>query len=269
MKYLTYTAPDDLTDIVSQYWSLEGTIPDGQKYIHRTMANFRPELIFHYGGKFSERTSDDRVQTTFITGIHGQTDKIRRFIATDKYGIFGVILQPYAIPLLFGISSLETCNRLIDLPSILGADGITLTERMLTANDNSTRIQIINHFLKRKLRDYKRPEIIHAAQLICKKDGLVDVKQIATQAFLSQRQFERYFKELIGFRPKSFARLVRFKSLINNYNKGDKSLTQVAYDFGYYDQSHFIQEFKSFSGYKPGTYFSGGANEIFYAPSAK
>ena len=269
MKYLTYTPPDHLTNIVFQYWSLEGIIPGGQKYIHRTMANFRPELIFHYGGEFSELTTDDSIQTTFITGIHGQTDKIRRFIATDKYGIFGVLLQPYAIPLLFGISSLETSNQLIDLPSILGADGITLTERMITAKDNSTRIQIINHFLNRKLQDYKRPGIINVAQLICKKNGMVDVKKIAMQAFLSQRQFERNFKELIGFNPKTFARLVRFKSLINNYSKRDKSLTHIAYDFGYYDQSHFIQEFKSFSGYKPNTYFSGGANEIFYSPSSK
>ena len=269
MKYLTYTPPDDLASIVYRYWSLEGTVPDGQKYIHRTMANFCPELIFHYGGKFKELTRENNIETTFITGIHGQTDKIRRFIATDQYGIFGVILQPYAIPLLFGISSLETCNQLIDLPSIVGTVGVALTEQMLTVKDNFTRVQIINRFLKKRLQDFKRPEIVNAAQLICRKSGLVDVKQIAMQAFLSQRQFERNFKELIGFSPKSFARLVRFKSLINNYSKGDKSLTQVAYDFGYYDQSHFIQEFKSFSGYRPNTYFSGGANEIFYAPSAK
>jgi AraC-like DNA-binding protein len=269
MKYLKYSPPNALTNIVHQYWSLEGKVPEGQKYIHRTMANFYPELIFHYGGRFMELTDENNIETAFIAGIHGQTDKIRRFIPTDQYGIFGVLLQPYAIPLLFGISSSETCNQLIDLPSIFGAVGITLKEQMLEAKDNFTRVEIINRFLKKRLRNFKRPEIVNAAQLIYKKSGMVDVKQIAMQSFLSQRQFERNFKELIGFSPKSFARLVRFKSLINNYNREDKSLTQVAYDFGYYDQSHFIQEFKSFSGYKPNTYFSGGASEIFYAPSAK
>ena len=267
MKYFSYKPPDNLADIVHFYWSLEGKIPYGQMYVLRTMANFCPELIFHYGGKFMEITCKNSIETTFITGIHGQTDKIRRFFATDQYGIFGVILHPYAIPLLFGISSLETSNQLIDLPSILGSDGEMLTEQMLTAQDNLTRIQIINQFIKKKLRVYKRPEIIDVTRLICRENGRVDVKRMAEQAFLSQRQFERNFKELTGFSPKTFARLVRFKSLINNYNQDDKSLTQVAYDFGYYDQSHFIRDFKSFSGYTPNTYFSGGASEIFYAPS--
>lgn len=256
-----------MTAIVQQYWTLEGNVPDRNGYVHRTMANFCPELIFHYGGRFKEIIQDNVFETTFMTGIHGQTDRIRRLTTTDNYGIFGVILQPYAIPLLFGVTALETKNQLIDLPSILGAEGVLLTDQIIGTKDTVARIQIVNNFLKRRFKTYKRPEIIQTVHSICKNNGIVDVKQTASQSFLSQRQFERNFKELIGFSPKTFARLVRFKSLASNYRKGDKSLTQVACDFGYYDQSHFIQEFKSFSGYNPNTYFSGGASEIFYAPS--
>lgn len=269
MNYQTYKPPANLTEIVRHYWTLEGNVSHNKEYVHRTMANFCPELIFHYGGPFREVVQDNSIKTTFITGIHGQTDKIRRFMTTENYGIFGVILQPYVIPLILDVSSVEINNQLIDLPSILGKEGILLSEKILGAKDTITRIQTVNDFLKGKLKSYKRPEIIRAANFICDNNGVVDVKKIAAQSFLSQRQFERNFKELIGFSPKSFTRLVRFKSLVNEYNKGDKSLTQVAHDFGYYDQSHFIQEFKSFSGYKPNTYFSGGANEIFYAPSEK
>ncbi|NOT93323.1 MAG: AraC family transcriptional regulator [Ferruginibacter sp.] len=43
-------------------------------------------------------------------------------------------------------------------------------------------------------------------------------------------------------------------------------MTEIAYDFGYYDQSHFIQDFKQFSGYSPKLYYDGKANDIFYAP---
>ncbi|MDP9041947.1 MAG: helix-turn-helix domain-containing protein, partial [Bacteroidota bacterium] len=191
---------------------------------------------------------------------------IRRFTAKENYGIFGVLLQPYAIPLLFGISSTEIKNELIDLTSLLGQSGKDITEQMLLAKDNAQRLQLISCFLEQRISEFERPEIVNATQRIYSLNGLVNVKNLADQFSLSQRQFERKFKEHIGFSPKSFSRIVRFKSLISNYKKENSTLTQVAYDFGYYDQAHFIQDFKQFSGYNPNAYFSGKADEVFYAP---
>lgn len=74
MNYQTYIPSEDLTAIVRQYWTLEGNTTDRNGYVHRTTANFCPELIFHYGGRFKEIIQDNVVETTFMTGIHGQTD---------------------------------------------------------------------------------------------------------------------------------------------------------------------------------------------------
>ena len=137
---------------------------------------------------------------------------------------------------------------------------------MISAKGNSQRLQLINRFLERRIREFSRPEIVYASQRIYNLNGLVNIKNLANHFSMSPRQFERKFKECIGFSPKSFARIVRFKSLISSYKKGDSTLTKVAYDFGYYDQAHFIQDFKQFSGYNPHAYFSGEAKEVFYAP---
>ena len=102
--------------------------------------------------------------------------------------------------------------------------------------------------------------------VVYQSNGLTRVDALVDEACLSQRQFERVFKEQIGFSAKSFMNIVRFKSLIDAYSKGRNSLTDLAYEYGYYDQSHFIKDFKAFSGYTPRVYFNGGANEIFYAP---
>jgi len=266
MNYQQYKPPQILSGIVQQYWSLDGNIPVGQPYIHRTLANFCPELIFHYGGTFRELVANDKNKQTFITGVHGQTDRIRRFTATKSYGIFGVILQPYAIPLLFGVSSTAIKNELIDLESLLKQEGKDLADKMMLAKGNTERLQLINHFLAYRLKQSERQEIVYATHQIYHLKGLANIRDLADECSLSHRQFERKFKEHIGFSAKSFARLVRFKSLINSYKKGDSTLTKVAYDFGYYDQAHFIQDFKQFTGYSPNAYFSGEAREVFYAP---
>ncbi len=265
MNYFIHHPPKILSNIVRHYWSLDGHVPTGETYIHRTLANHCPELIFHYGGAFEELAGDYNTSKTFTTGIHGQTSQIRRFTAKEKYGIFGVHLQPYAIPMLFGISSGEFKNELVDL-SLLGQSGKDLTNQILSAQSNNQRLQLINGFLQQRLKAFDRPEIVYATQQIYRLNGLVNIKALADGACLSHRQFERKFMEHVGFTPKSFSRIVRFRSLINNYKRHDSTLTKAAYDFGYYDQAHFIQDFKQFSGYNPHTYFSGGAKDVFYAP---
>ncbi|TXJ23716.1 MAG: AraC family transcriptional regulator [Chitinophagaceae bacterium] len=77
--------------------------------------------------------------------------------------------------------------------------------------------------------------------------------------YLSTRQFERNFKEFAGFSPKLYSRIIRFQSAIEQYGQTGKSLTEIAYDCGYYDQSHFIHDFKEFSGLHPRHYFGGKA----------
>lgn len=266
MIYHTIKPEKSLTEYVRFYWMLEGRVSPDQPYIHRTLANASPELIFHYKGPFEELTQADQAEKTFLTGIHAQTNRVRRFIAKSDFGIFGVFLQPFAIPALFDQSSLDLKNELPDLTKLLGQEGRDLTEKMLSAPDNNQRVNIINHFLTQRLTHFDRPEIAFATRRIFDHNGQVNIGNLARKACLSQRQFERKFKETVGFTPKTFSRIVRFNSLLWNYPIESKSLTEIAYEFGYYDQSHFIHDFKQFSGYNPKTYFSGNADEVFYAP---
>jgi len=85
---------------------------------------------------------------------------------------------------------------------------------------------------------------------------------LANDYFLSERQFERQFRKFSGFSPKLFSRIVRFQSALTQYGNNEKSLTEIALETGYYDQSHFIHDFKEFSGYHPKQYFSGNSGAI-------
>ncbi|NOT93324.1 DUF6597 domain-containing transcriptional factor [Ferruginibacter sp.] len=118
-----------LTSIVKCYWTLDGKLSPTEMYIHRTLANHCPEIIFHYGSEFKEILGDNKIESTFRTGIHGQTDKIRKFTAKGNCGIFGVVLQPYAPTLLFNISATALKNELVDLESLLGQEGKTFLSK--------------------------------------------------------------------------------------------------------------------------------------------
>ena len=136
---------------------------------------------------------------------------------------------------------------------------------MLTAPDNPSRVEILSGFLQKLLdKDYREePFIFSSINRIIQSRGLVNVTDLASEYFISKRQFERKFKEFAGFSPKTFSRINRFQATLKEYGSG-KSLTDIAYDCGYYDQSHFINDFKEFSGYSPKAYFSGKAEGSEY-----
>jgi transcriptional regulator GlxA family with amidase domain len=95
----------------------------------------------------------------------------------------------------------------------------------------------------------------------------VNIFNFADNYCLSLRQFQRRFKELSGFPPKLYARIIRFGAAMQRYGNNFRSLTDIAYECGYYDQSHFIHDFKEFSGYHPKQYFSGRTEGIEWRES--
>jgi AraC-like DNA-binding protein len=148
-----------------------------------------------------------------------------------------------------------------DLLTLLGSEGRVLEEKIMLAFDNTERIKIITVFLEQRLKKNQVNEspIISSIRLIIKCNGQPRIAQVTDRYFLSQRQFERKFKEFSGLSPKLFSRIARFQYACNQFGNKNQSLTQIAYRCGYYDQSHFIHEFKEFSGFHPKHYFSGNA----------
>ncbi|MBN9381776.1 MAG: AraC family transcriptional regulator [Chitinophagaceae bacterium] len=247
-----------LAGFVRYYWVLEGDVPSGEFYTHRTMACGCPELCFHYKGGFCEVT-ENKILPSFQTGIHGQSLHYRRFRTGESFGLFGAFLYPFAVPVLLGIPASEINNQMVDLASLLGREGEILAEKMLTAKDNRQRAGILSAFLENRLPHAGSSRVIPAIRQVIHTGGQTPIQSLSDQYFLSSRQFTRVFSEYAGFPPKLFSRLLRFEQALSEYGNKDKSLTDIAYDCGYYDQSHFIHEFKEFSGHHPHHYFFGQA----------
>ncbi|GGH40096.1 AraC family transcriptional regulator [Dyadobacter endophyticus] len=266
MKYFTILPPADLARYVRFFWVLEHDLADAEAYFHRTMADGCAEMVFHFKGRFDELLKTDQSELSFRSGIHGQSQSFRRFRIGEDFGIFGVYLYPFAIPALFGIPAAELSNQMPDLATFLGNAGIELEERVMLATDHPERVHIVAEFLRKRIRSHEvhEPAVFSVISSVIRSNGLAKIPELAAQSFLSTRQFERKFLAFSGFNPKLFSRIIRFHSALNEYGNKEKSLTEIAYECGYYDQSHFIHDFKAFSGEHPKTYFSGNAEGTGY-----
>jgi len=254
MKYYTIPPPPSLSHFVRFFWVLES---DDAGYIHRSMAQVCTEMIFHYNGIFDELLDDNRSEQSFAAGIQPQCDRIRRFSIRRQFGIFGVYLYPYTLPLVCRTTATELTNHMLDIDIIFGKEGKELREKMLLAKSNQHRVHIIAGFLLEKLKDHRIQQngIATAIRFVMESNGRLKVEDLADRFAMSERHFERKFKELAGFTPKRFSRIARFQAVMNNYGNPGKSLLDIAHECGYYDQSHFIHEFKQFSGHHPKAYF--------------
>lgn len=265
MKYCTIQPPEILRPYIRCFWVYEYELGlDEASYVYRSVADGCPEIVFHYKGIFEDITGSAN-PASYRSGLHGQTNHYSRFITNEDFGIFGAYLYPYAIPRLFGLPAEETTNTQVDLELLLADEGKFLQERIMLAADNLERVDILSAFLERQL--YKRQmlekNMIMAVRYTIHDATGIRVNDLASKFSLSRRQFDRKFKTYSGFSPKMYLRLTRLQHALKQYGC-EKSLTQIAYECGYYDQSHFNHDVKAFTGYHPGFYFSGGAEGTEY-----
>ncbi|AYL98631.1 helix-turn-helix domain-containing protein [Mucilaginibacter celer] len=260
MRYFTIQPPAELKPFVRFYWVLEHELgPDEPSYTYRSVADGCTELVFHYQSSFNELT-DKSGQNAGPSGIQFQTTQYRRFITTQSFGIFGAYIYPFAVPYFFNVASSETSNQAFDFDTFLNQAGRELEEQIMLAPDNLKRAETLSTFLIARLRQntFKDERIITAIRHVIHGKHRLPVIQLADTYSLSARQFDRKFKQYAGFSPKTYMRLVRLQEALKQYNS-PKTLTQIALECGYYDQSHFIHDVKAFTGYHPGYYFSGKA----------
>lgn len=148
-------------------------------------------------------------------------------------------------------------GQLVDIGDVLRGDAPAVSESMAAALSTPQRVATISAYLKAKLamRFQEDRIVIGAIKKISGHQGMVNIAALAAETGLSQKQFDRRFKAYTGFNPKLYSRIHRFESALW-HRRQYATLTDLAYAHGYYDQAHFIHDFKSFSGFNPNQFFS-------------
>ena len=111
--------------------------------------------------------------------------------------------------------------------------------------------------LNRLIQNREFERVDHAIKMIEHAIGQVSVQDVADKVCLGIKQFERTFSKYVGVNPKKFASIVRFQNVMQMKRKHTSaSMSQLAFENGYYDQSHFIHDFKSLTDLTPKAFFN-------------
>lgn len=168
---------------------------------------------------------------------------------------FGVTFRPGRIPRLLDFQPAELVDTTVELPLMLGMTADSLCERLHSAHGIDAKQAFLERvFQKSGIESLVRRDLCNrCAELIESYDGRIKVNDLACLIGASRRTIERAFRRDMGISPKMFIRLVRFHNTMNKLRKGGyPTLTHIAYEFGYADQSHFIKDFKALAGKLPG-----------------
>jgi AraC-like DNA-binding protein len=116
--------------------------------------------------------------------------------------------------------------------------------------------EIEDLLISKRLSSLFEPEHVQAAaKLLYRTKGQFRVAELADYLNLSIRQLQRQFEDATGVSPKTLARTIRFEAIRNRLMfEPEANLTELAYEFGYTDQAHFINDFKAFTDKTPGEF---------------
>jgi len=237
-----------LQPYIRHFGMLEDDIPCGETKAFKIIADGCPGLIFQENTNSFLDKDGNKLPQLFI---HGLTSSNSQKTATGKYRNIGVYFQPTAIKAILGIDAHELTDRYLDLNEIVKND---LADQLLSEDETDKRIAILSDFLFRLIEKNKYPENRKSSYAVAKintdnDDGL---SAIQSDLSLSERSLERIFKTDIGISPKLFFRICRFQAALDGVrSRTFNSLTEIAYQHSYADQSHFIREFREFTGATP------------------
>ena len=151
----------------------------------------------------------------------------------------------------------ELHNDMVSLDAIWGHLAAELRERLYSASTVQARFYLLERLLLARLREtpHGLDAIHHAVDEIARNNGILSIPALSDEMGISQKHLITQFKRLVGGTPKEIARIYRFKHILYSIDPTESMLwTRVAYQFGYYDQSHFNKDFEVFTGHNPTTY---------------
>lgn len=214
-------------------------------------------LVFHYGSpsKFKEKTSNEYIESNLV--ICGQQTSYYDLSLSGKTGMILIIFKPHGVKPFLNLPINDLQNSNLSMSDLIKNEAIELEDKLINSKNNIQRITHLENFLFKRIiinKDFERVE--HAIKIIENSKGQIKTQVIAEEVCLGIKQFERIFSKHVGLNPKKFTSIVRFQNVIRmKMNDKNANMYQLAFDNGYYDQSHFIHDFKNITGLSPLDFF--------------
>jgi AraC-like DNA-binding protein len=234
---------EDITDIVVPDGTFGLLFIDSQNSIRRNTSTEGPPI------------------TLSRTSLFGQKTKpVNYYYSPGKTTSFGIKINPEGLPLFLDYSYKELKNLFVELDGLADKDLMELEEQVFEQPYVQGKIKVVETFLLKRISKLNsEPDYLLFSALvehIKAKKGEIRSHMLAADFNINYKKMERLFKFYMGIAPKTYIRIIRFNATIHLHGQlTDLNLTQLGNEVGFFDQSHFIREFKSFSSLTPKDFF--------------
>jgi AraC-like DNA-binding protein len=260
MLYLTHVPRPPLSEFMHFLWLYEGYTQAHAK--ERVLPSGEMQLVINLLEDKSciyDRDNPDRCQTfrgSVLAGAHSEYQVIST--AMQAF-VIGVHFRPGGAFPFLRMPAGELRDTTVSLDTLWGALAVDLRDRLLEAPTHQARFEILEQALLTEFaRGFHHHQAVgFALRRFLAEPQMMTIAGVTDQIGLSPKRFIQAFRDQTGFTPKVFCRIRRFQQALERM-EGQKSVawTNVALDCGYFDQAHFIHDFRAFSGINPTSYIA-------------
>jgi AraC-like DNA-binding protein len=267
MFYQKFKLPPILQPFVECLYIWEGKVLPNDTHTFESPPNSFASIVFNYGDAYTVSNAQHSNLKTPPFFITGQATQRYQLALSGTIGMVGVVFKPAALATFFNLPMYELTEARLDLATVLGKPVQELGNRIAEAKHRGQRLQLVENWLLQLHREKagNLDGIDVAANLILDRTGNVEVEELLREVFMSRRQFERKFFAKVGVSPKYYIRIRRIGQVCNLLAHQQKADWQLLIGAGgYFDQAHFIKEFKHFMGKTPSQYFKHNQELIHF-----
>ena len=219
-------------------------------------ANGVPTILFKsIKGKLGNNSSNHLI-------LFGQTVLPESLTLTEEFTLIAYFFKPYTLISLFGVSAQELTDKPIDLNLLFPQKTPELQERLLNADIIEDMITLLDNFIFSLITKSKTEcsLIKYATIQIANNPSKESLIVVQKELHVTERTFQRMFERNIGVAPNLYRRICQFNSAFTQLNNRNHSrLSDIAFQNGYADQSHYIRSFKEFTNITPKEYLKFGS----------
>lgn len=259
MFYKEFEPHPALKQIIKCYWAFENDY--GQNHFERMIPDGFIDFVYHYGQRPKLIIGEKEIVKP-CDFLGGHLTDAALLKCSGDLKMFGIKFYPWASAILYPMPAFELNNLRVSASDILGnwvKEHISMMKQELNMANYNFVIQQLENVLLKRYSGYNNQQNVlkFCFERIFSAKGLVSIKNISNELRCSSRYIQKIFHSKKGKPFQYYCRLNRLHHAIHQYNPVNKvKLTEVAYETGYFDQSHFIKDFIRFTGLTPSDFFS-------------
>jgi AraC-like DNA-binding protein len=246
---------ESLSDFVECVYIWQGN-PE-KPYTIESPPNAYGSLVFNFGDPYTISTPKLSKRLLPPIFIAGQSTRNYKLHLMGKIGMVGIVFKPTGLYHFFRIPMREIKDDRIEVKELIPTFDERIMQKISLTPEKEDKIKVIQNYLETLKIDegYATPAITSASNKLLKEKGNADISNLVQSSYMSRRTFERKFTTEVGVTPKFYAKVIRF-GYVCSMIAGQRAVnfTDLLFKAGYYDQSHFIKDFKYFAGKTPQLY---------------